>query len=155
MRVFKSVKKRERVALLMTWIEEDDFVARRVVVFLVACEEDVGAQIRKHLTYAVNKDIGMLVAIVRIDMLVYFLAYKADKVVRVGLCGQFVCHHIGMYLVFLKSIIQQRSVAEFFITEILTEDLEQIEHKSIYKVCRTATPSCTSSASAPSPVCSP
>ena len=79
MRVFKSVKKRKRIALLMAWIEENDFVARRVVVFLVACEEDVGAQIRKHLTYAVNKDIGMLVAIVRINMLVNFFAYKADK----------------------------------------------------------------------------
>ena len=81
MRVFKSVKKRKRIALLMAWIEENDFVARRVVVFLVSCEENVGAQIRKHLTYAVNKDIGMLVAIVRIDMLVYFLAYKADETI--------------------------------------------------------------------------
>ena len=81
MRVFKSVKKRERVALLMTWIEEDDFVARRVVVFLVAREEDVGAQIREHLTYAVNKDIGMLVAIVGIDMLFNFLAYKTDEAI--------------------------------------------------------------------------
>ena len=119
----------------MTWIEENDFVARRVVEFLVAREEDVGAQIREHLAYAMNKDIGMLVAIVRVNMLVNFLAYKADKAVRVGLCGQFVCHHIGMYLVFLKSIIQQRCVAKFFIAEILTENLEQIEHKSIYKVC--------------------
>ena len=78
----------------------------------------------------------MLVAIVRVNMLVNFLAYKADKTVRVGLCGQFVCHHVGMYLVFLKSIIQQRCVAKFFITEIFTENLKQIEHKSIYKVCR-------------------
>ena len=80
----------------MTWIEEDDFVARRVVVFLVTCEEDVGAQIRKHLTYAVNEYIGMLVAIVGIDMLVYLLTYKADEAIRIGLYGQFVCHHIGV-----------------------------------------------------------
>lgn len=136
MRVFKSVKKRKRVALLMTWIKENDFVARRVVVFLVACEENVGAQIREHLAYAMNKDVRMLVAIVGINMLVNFLAYKADKAIRVGLCGQFVCYHVGMYLVFLKSIIQQRRVAKFLITEILTEHLEQIEHKSIYIVCR-------------------
>ena len=64
MRVFKSVKKRKRVALLVTWIEENDFVTRRVIVFLVACEEDIGAQLRKHLAYAVNKDIGRLVTIV-------------------------------------------------------------------------------------------
>ena len=48
----------------MTRVEEYDFVARRVIIFLVACEENVGTQIRKHLAYAVNKDIGMLVAIV-------------------------------------------------------------------------------------------
>lgn len=86
----------------MTWIKENDFVARRVVVFLVACEENVGAQIREHLAYAMNKDVRMLVAIVGINMLVNFLAYKADKAIRVGLCGQFVCYHVGMYLVFLK-----------------------------------------------------
>ena len=65
----------------MTWIEDDDFVARRVVIFLVACEENVGAQIRKHLAYAVNKDIGMLEAIVRINMLFNFLAYKTDEAI--------------------------------------------------------------------------
>lgn len=77
MRVFKSVKKRKRVALLMTWIEENDFVARRVVVFLVACEENVGAQIREHLAYAMNKDIWMLVTIVQIYMLINFFCLQS------------------------------------------------------------------------------
>ena len=107
MRVFKRVKKRKRVAILMTWVEEDYFVARRIVVFLVACEEHVGAQIWKHLANTMNKDVGMFIAIVGIDVFVNLMTYETDKVVRVCLGCEFSGHHVGMHLVLLKGVLQQ------------------------------------------------
>lgn len=136
MRVFKRVEEGERVALLMAGIEQDNLIARRVVILLVAREEHVGAQIRKHLAYAVDEDVWVFVAIVGVDVLVDFLAHKTDEIVGVGFRCKLRCHHVGVRLVFLESVVEQRRVAKLLIAEILAERLEQVNNKCVYKVCR-------------------
>ena len=84
-----------------------------------------------------NKDVGMFIAIVGIDVFVNLMTYETDKVVRVCLGCEFSGHHVGMHLVLLKGVLQQWCVAKLFITEIFTKHFEQVEHKCIYKVCGT------------------
>ena len=91
----------------MSGIEEDNLVLGRIVVFLVSGQEYVGAEVGKHLPDAVHKDVGMLVAVVGIDVAVDSFADIADKLVRIGLFGQFGGDHVGLAFVALERVVEE------------------------------------------------
>ena len=85
----------------MPWIEQDDFVPRRIVVFLITGEEYIGSQIREHLSYSVDKNIGFVQPVVYPEILINAVVYIADEVIRIGLVGQFGSYHVRLRLVIL------------------------------------------------------
>ena len=134
MGILQDIEQAERIALLMPRIEEDNLISRGVVVFLVPCEKHVGTQIRKHLAYAVDEHVGLVVAVVQGHVGFNLVAHKADEVVGVRLRGQLRGHHVGVELVALERVFQQRRVAELLILEILAEHPEQVKPKALTKL---------------------
>lgn len=134
MGILQYVEQTEGISLLMSRIEEDNLIPRGVVVFLVPGKEHVGTQIGKHLAYAVDEHVGLVVAVVQGHVGFNLAVHKADEVVRVRLRGQFRGHHVGMESVAFERVIQQRRVAELLILEILAEHAEQVKHQGIDKV---------------------
>jgi len=81
-----------------------------------------------------DKDVRMPVAIARVDMLIDFLAHKADEIIRVGFVRKFLGHHVWVSLVFLERIVQERVVAKLLFAKILAEYLEQVELEGIHEI---------------------
>lgn len=137
MGVFKRIEEREGVSFLMSWVEEDNLVLGRIIVFLVSCQKDVGAKVGKHLSYAMYKNIRMLIFVVGFDMTMDALTDITDEVVGIGFCRQLRGDQIGMALVTLERVVQKRSVPKLFCSKIITEGLEEVKDKGIYESGRT------------------
>ena len=134
MGILQYVEQTERIALLMPRIEEDDLIPGGIVVFLIPSEEHVGPQIREHLAYAMDEYVGLVVAIVQGHVGFNLVVHKTDEVVGVRLRSQLRGHHVGMELVALERVFQQRRVAELLILEILAEHAEQVKLQGVDKV---------------------
>ena len=134
MGILQDVEQAERIALLVSRIEEDNLIPRGVVVFLIPSEKHVSTQIRKHLAYAMDEHVGLVVAVVQSHVGFNLVAHKADEVVGVRLRSQFRGHHVRMEFVALERVFQQRSVAELFLTKILAEHPEQVKLQGVDKV---------------------
>lgn len=112
MGILKRIEQAESIPLLMSWIEDDDFVQVGVIVLLVSCQEDICSEIWEHLSNAMHEHVWMMETIILCDVLLDSFAYILDEIIGVGFCGQLICHHVWSHLVLVKSIFQQGLVTK-------------------------------------------
>ena len=134
MGILQYVEQTERIALLMSRIEEDNLIPRGVVVFLIPGEKHVCPQVGEHLAYAVDEHVGLVVAVVQSHVGFNLVAHKTDEVVGVCFRGQLRGYHVRVKLVALERVFQQRCVAELLLAEILAKHLEQVKFQGVDKV---------------------
>ena len=118
----------------MTGIEKYNAIPARVVIFLVPCQEHVCPQVGEHLAYAVNEYVWLVVTVVGGKMLFNLVAYEMNEIVRIGFASEFLCHHVGIGLVALEGVFQQRGVAKLLVTQIVAKHLEKVNLQCVYKI---------------------
>ena len=81
MGILQSVKQRERIPFLMTWVKENNAILVWLVIFLIASKEDISSHIWEHLSNTMNEDIGLIQTIFEFHVFIYLITNKPDKVI--------------------------------------------------------------------------
>lgn len=69
MLIGKRIKQGKGITDTVAGIEEDDLVNIRIVIFLIAIKKDIATQIGKHFSDAIDKNIGMLITVIFLNIL--------------------------------------------------------------------------------------
>lgn len=117
----------------MSRVEKNYLITRSVVILFVFGKKDVGSEVWEHFANAVDENVGVLIAVVGINMFLNQLIYKVYEGVRISLGGEFGCHHIGVSLVPIKSVVQERYGTKLLAPQIVTEHGKEVQNQSIYK----------------------
>jgi hypothetical protein len=136
MLIGKRIKQGKGITDTVAGIEEDDLVNIRIVIFLIAIKKDIATQIGKHFSDAIDKNIGMLITVIFLNILKDTIMDKREKFVTIGFISKFTCHFVGSILLFLESHIEEVLLAKIFCFKIITEYFKQIQEYGIDEMGR-------------------